>query len=266
MLRRIAILVVLASVAVAAPGPTAQNRAGARAAPVPLPAPVGAPQPPRPNPFSDAWLAANHGKYDNIWTAEYESRLQQAAGSAVPGLFGGLRPAYGPDVRQSNPAFNTEQNEFQIDINPTNSQYAIGTSNDYMTAGVGIYRTSDGGQTWTAADASVYGVPAACCDPGVAYAYDGAVYAIILNTSPFVTYIIRSTDNGATWRAPTNVQTNDRPNIVVDNGVNSPRRGIVYLTYTDENASNRIKGYKSTDTGLTWSSSFFVGDVISSTG
>src|SRR5437867_11884371 len=33
----------------------------------------------RQNPYSDAWLAANHGKYDNIWTAEYETRLQQAA-------------------------------------------------------------------------------------------------------------------------------------------------------------------------------------------
>ena len=30
-----------------------------------------APQVQRQNPYSDAWLAANHGKYDNIWTAEY---------------------------------------------------------------------------------------------------------------------------------------------------------------------------------------------------
>ena len=36
-------------------------------------------------------------------------------------------PLYGPDVRMSNPSFNSEQNEFQIDINPTNSQYAIGS-------------------------------------------------------------------------------------------------------------------------------------------
>jgi len=31
------------------------------------------------NPYTEAWLAANHGKFDNIWTAEYETRLQQAA-------------------------------------------------------------------------------------------------------------------------------------------------------------------------------------------
>ena len=169
----------------------------------------------------------------------------------------------------SNTGFNTEQNEFQIDINPTNSRgYVIGTSNDYRAAGVGIYLTSDGGASWTAFDAPIG--RAACCDPGVAYAYDGSVYVSILNTSPFVTYIIRSTDNGNTWTAPTNVQTNDRPNIVVDNGSSSPRRGTVYLTYTDENAgnpgSNQVKGYKSTDNGQTWGNTFFVGDVISPTG
>ncbi len=137
-----------------------------------------------------------------------------------------------------------------------------------MAAGVGIYRTSDGGTSWTAFDAPI-GVPA-CCDPGVAYAYDGSVYVSILRVSPYVTYVIRSTDNGLTWSTPTSVQTNDRPNIVVDNGAGSPRRGTVYMTYTDENAgnpgSNRVKGYKSTDNGSSWGPTFFVGDVISSTG
>src|SRR6266536_5930179 len=54
-----------------------------------------APQVQRQNPYSDAWLAANHGKYENTWTAEYETRLQQAIRS--PG--GLLNPLYGPDVR-----------------------------------------------------------------------------------------------------------------------------------------------------------------------
>jgi hypothetical protein len=61
-----------------------------------------APQVQRQNPYSDAWLAANHGKYDNIWTAEYETRLQKSAqtpGDLLPGL---LSPLYGVDVRMSN--------------------------------------------------------------------------------------------------------------------------------------------------------------------
>ena len=55
-------------------------------------------------------------------------------------------------------------------------------------AGVGIFRTTSGGATWTSADASAYGVQASCCDPGVAYGSDGTVYAIILDTSPAAAY------------------------------------------------------------------------------
>ena len=61
-----------------------------------------------------------------------------------------LTPDYGPDVRMSNGnVLGSNQNEFQIEVNPTNSLNAIGTSNDGQTAGVGIFRTTDGGLTWT---------------------------------------------------------------------------------------------------------------------
>src|SRR5438105_12601227 len=140
-----------------------------------------APQVQRQNPYSDAWLAANHGKYENTWTAEYETRLQQA----IRSLGGLLNPLYGPDVRLSNGnVLGSGQDEFQIDVNRLHNLDAIGTSTDGQTAGVGIFRTTDGGATWTSRDASFYGVQAACCDPGVAYGSDGSVYAIILDTSP----------------------------------------------------------------------------------
>jgi len=151
----------------------------------------------------------------------------------------------------------SNQNEFQIDINPANSLNAIGTSNDGLTAGVGIFRTTDGGATWTSADASAYGVQAACCDPGIAFGSNGTAYAIILDTSPTVTYIIKSTDGGATWPQLTQVSTPDRPNVAVD----PSNSNIVYITDSDLPATNRIKGYKSTDGGATWGSSFFVGDT-----
>ncbi|PYK51832.1 MAG: hypothetical protein DME51_02195, partial [Verrucomicrobia bacterium] len=216
------------------------------------------------NPYTEAWLAANHGKFDNIWTAEYETRLQQAAEPVLSELLNVLTPNYGPDVRMSNGILlGSNQNEFQIDANPTNRLNAIGTSNDGGVAGVGIFVSQNGGMTWTSADASTYGVPSACCDPGVAFGTDGSVYAIILDTSPEVTYIIKSTDGGGTWRAPTSVSTPDRPNVAVD----PSNPNIVYITYTDFNQpAGRIAGYRSTDGGLTWGSEFLIGDPISAPG
>ena len=112
---------------------------------------------PRTNPYSEAWLAANHGRYDNTWTAEYEARLQMQKGqNPVLAPFDALLqyiPEYGVDVRMSNAGFGGAQNEFQIDIKPTNSVFAIAGSNDGRAAGVGIYRTINGGSTWTAIDA-----------------------------------------------------------------------------------------------------------------
>jgi hypothetical protein len=219
----------------------------------------------RQNPYSDAWLAANHGKYDNIWTAEYENRLQPTSPGVVPGLMGGLlNPLYGPDVRMSNGnVLGSNQNEFQIDVNPLDNLNAIGTSNDGMTSGVGIFRTTDGGATWSSHDASFYGVPAACCDPGVTYGPDGDVYASILDTSPTVTYIIKSTDGGATWPQRTQVSTPDRSNVATD----PSNANIVYVTFTDFNQpAGRIAGYKSTDGGVTWGSEFFIGDAIATPG
>ena len=173
----------------------------------------------------------NHGKYDNIWTAEYETRLQQAAKPVLSDLLEVLTPNYGVDVRISNGnVLGSGQNEFQIDVNPTNSLNAIGTSNDGQTAGVGIFRTTDGGFTWTSRDASFYGVQAACCDPGNAFGTDGKAYAIILDTSPAATYILRSTDGGGTWRRSA-VSTPDRPNVAVD----PTDSNIVYITFTDFN-------------------------------
>src|SRR5206468_1592102 len=114
-----------------------------------------APQVQRQNPYSAAWLAANHGKYENTWTAEYETRLQQAAEPVLSDLLNVLTPNYGPDVRMSNGnVLGSGQNEFQIDVNPLDNLNAIGNSNDGPTAGVSLFRTTDGDVTWTSRDAS----------------------------------------------------------------------------------------------------------------
>src|SRR5579859_6249587 len=101
MWKRSLILAVLAILVLVAVAPISGNGPAASAALLGAAAP-GAPGPAPQNPYTPAWLAAHHGQYDNIWTAEYETRLQQTAGAARPGLFGGLLPNYGPDVRMSN--------------------------------------------------------------------------------------------------------------------------------------------------------------------
>src|SRR3954451_18760857 len=204
-------------------------------------------------------MRLNHGKYDNALTAAYEQWLAgqyvaekgSGSGSGASGAAGPFSPLYGPDVRMSNGnLLSSGQNEFQIDINPTDSHFSIGTSN--APSGVGIFRTTGSGQTWTSRAAPA---PAHCCDPAVAYSYNGDVYVGVLSTSPAAEYVIRSTDNGSTWSNPSTVAMPDRNNLVVDNGATSPRRGTIYTTYSDLPATNRIKGYKSTDNGATWGAS-----------
>ncbi|MFL5733339.1 MAG: proprotein convertase P-domain-containing protein, partial [Chloroflexia bacterium] len=216
-------------------------------------------------------MRVNHGKYDNLYTALYERWLAgediSSGANNNPRPSGPFAPLYGPDVRMSNASFAGSQNEFQIEINPTDSHFAIGTSNDGRTAGVGIYRTSDSGQTWAAIDAPI-GI-SACCDPAVVYASDGTAYVGILSSSASAQYVIKSTDNGVTWSPRVSMPEPDRNNLAVDNGATSPRRGTVYTTFSDLSGTgftNRIKGYKSTDGGATWGTSFFVGNVAPAAG
>ena len=191
-----------------------------------------------------------HGWFDNELTARYEQWLQ---GWVEPeAQEQGIGDQGEGDVRMSNPSFSGNQNEFQIAINPVDSRFAIGTSNDARHAGVGIYATSDSGLTWSAQDAPLGGA-SGCCDPAVVYAQDGIAYVGILGG--IGAYTLRSDDNGNSWQLMTSVVLPDRNNLVVD-----PRdSNVIMITYSDLPATNRIKGYRSTDGGATWGPSFFIG-------
>jgi hypothetical protein len=217
-------------------------------------------------PYGTAWLARYHTMYDNPLTAAYESTLRQGGspGSASGGseAQGTLAPA---NIRMSNPAFAGNQNEFQIDINPTDPRFAIGASNDGRTSGTGFYRTTDGGKTWAAGD--IPGIGASCCDPGIAYAFDGTAYFINLDTSPSVFHVLKSIDNGANWTRMTDISPgDDRSNIVVDNGPTSPHRGRIYVTYTDfaatGQAPDEIRLFYSDDGAVTWNGPVNVSHVM----
>ena len=213
------------------------------------------------NPYTEAWLAANHGKFDNIWTAEYETRLAagRRAGPERPVKRADpqLRPRRAHEQRHAA----RQQPERVPDRHEPDQQHErhrhLERRRASQASAFPYHRRRhdlDLGRCFR------HGVQAACCDPGVAYGPDGSVYAIILDTSPAVTYIIKSTDGGATWRAPTSVSTPDRPNVAVD----PSNANIVYITFTDFNQpAGRIAGYKSTDGGVTWGSEFLIGDPIS---
>ena len=201
-------------------------------------------------PYSNEWLAQNHTRYDNALTAAYETQIgyTQARGTSVGS------PLAGPkNIRMSNASFAGNQNEFQIDINPTNHLFAVGVSNDGRSGGVGAYRTSDGGKTWTPMD--LFPTLASCCDPGVSYADDGTVYAVALDLSPAVAHVYKSTDNGVTWTNPGGPGVEDRENIVVDNGTSSAHHGRIYVTWSNFSmvgTTNDIYSYYSDNQGVSW--------------
>jgi len=192
----------------------------------------------------------NHGMLDNENTALYEQYIlgingQPVASDGEPDLDD---PG---DVRMSNPGFAGNQNEFQIAVNPEDPNYAIGTSNDGRTAGVGIYTTSDLGLTWTAIDAPIG--QAACCDPAVVYGSGSIAYVGILGSNRVIT--LRSDDNGANWTRKTDVVAQDRNNLAIDPNDSDH----ILITYSELSTSNRIKGYQSFNGGTTWGSTFFIG-------
>src|SRR5436190_1643024 len=129
---------------------------------------------------------------------------------------------------------------------------AIGASNDLVrTSGTGYYTTSDSGRTWFAADLPLG--TSSCCDPGIAYAFDGTAYFINLDTSPAAFHVMKSIDNGATWHSVADVSPgDDRDNIVVDNGTTSPHKGRIFVTYTDFGTTNEIRLFYSDNQGASW--------------
>jgi hypothetical protein len=148
------------------------------------------------------------------------------------------------------------QNETAVAYKTAHPQIAVAAANDYVSGGVVVMRTSNGGQSWssTRITPQFFGTRDFCNggDPGVAYSRrDGAFYLSQLcffRALPYSeVHVYKSVDDGRTWTpgrqaavAATNYVNgqvdesifNDKELIAVDNNSSSPHYGRIYVTYT----------------------------------
>jgi hypothetical protein len=171
----------------------------------------------------------------------------------------GGNPATGKNVKMNDDSYPPmPQNETAVAYNVDDPQIAVAAANDYVSGGVVIMRTSDGGRKWLSTrNTPEFGGTGDFCsggDPGVAYSRkEGAFYISQLcffRALPFSeVHVIKSVDGGKTWtpgrqaaRAASNFDYvthtvddsffNDKELIVVDNNPSSPHYGRIYVTYT----------------------------------
>src|SRR6266542_3346499 len=109
------------------------------------------------------------------------------------------------------------QAESFVNVNPTNTNNLVATSNDPGTASIFRAYSTDAGATWTRGTVAT-GV--ACCDAQAAFDTFGNLFMVYINNSVNQINVILSTDGGVTFSAPVTAGTGsvDQPSIAVGNG------------------------------------------------
>lgn len=156
----------------------------------------------------------------------------------------------------TNPPY--PQNETSVAYSTKNGNIAVAAANDYISSGVIVMRTTDGGRTWKTnfiTPAFTFtGDPCNGGDPSVAYSQrDDAFYIgqlCFFRTQAYsAALVFKSIDNGKTWTpgaegaiAAMNYDPNtdtvdesmfvDKDYITVDNNPSSPHYGRLYVTWT----------------------------------
>ena len=93
------------------------------------------------------------------------------------------------------------QAESFVNVNPTNTNNLVATSNNPGTASIFRAYSTDAGATWTRGTIAT-GV--ACCDGQAAWDTFGNLFLVYINNSVNQINVILSTDGGATFSAPRN--------------------------------------------------------------
>jgi hypothetical protein len=179
----------------------------------------------------------------------------------VPGVAASPRaaPVASGNVQMNDDSFPPlPQNETAVAVSSAHPLVAVAAANDYVSGGVVVMRTSDGGRSWLSTRITPQFSPTRdFCnggDPSVAYsARDSAFYLAQLcffrELPHSEVQVYKSIDNGATWNAGRtsaiaasnfNYKTgtendsifNDKEYIAVDNTPTSPHYGRLYVTYT----------------------------------
>ncbi len=109
------------------------------------------------------------------------------------------------------------QAESFVNVNPTNTNNLVATSNNPGTASIFRAYSTDAGATWTRGTIAT-GV--ACCDGQAAWDTFGNLFLVYINNGLNQINVILSTDGGVTFSAPLTVGTGsiDQPSIAVGNG------------------------------------------------
>jgi hypothetical protein len=223
---------------------------------------VGQPSPTTPAAKTPRWVT-HVARYEGgisggvrAMLAADQTRTGSAAGAAS------ARPSAPAGSPGNNVQMNDDsyppmpQNETAVAYKTTQPQIAVAAANDYVSGGVVVMRTSNGGQHWTSTRITpqFFGTRDFCTggDPGVAYSRrDGAFYLSQLcffRALPYSeVHVFKSVDDGRTWTpgrqaavAATNFVNgevdesifNDKELIAVDNNPGSPHYGRIYVTYT----------------------------------
>jgi hypothetical protein len=184
-----------------------------------------------------------------------------------------------PVTQVSQDPYTSTQNYHQTEVEPDTyswgstivATHQTGRFTDGGSNNIGWDTSTNNGTTWTHGflpGTTVYATPAGpwarISDPAVAYDPKHNVWLIeglVLNSFVNGAGVIvnRSLDGGLTWQNPVNVSTNfssyDKSWIACDTTSTSPFYGNCYVEVDDPSAGDLFRMFRSTDGGLTWTTS-----------